>query len=174
MRLPTTLEHPTLHAALTSVGVDQHHREPVNLEVINTTLSISPLPGGPGQWDIAIPFDTLAVVFSFRSPHVTELAGGVAGVVGLATRSQFDAATASLGGHGVIATTAYNATYAKAASALYLSHKVFNTSPGICIALTEIYLATTGPSTRVLRTIWTNFCAGYEVLNVQGEILVLG
>jgi len=166
------LRHPTIHAAISNVTADQHHVAPSNSEVSNTTLSVAPLPFGPGQWDLPVPLSTVAAIFSFRSNRTIELASGKSGVVGVATRSSLEAATAGLGGHGLITTTAYAHTYAKAAAALYLSAKIFD-STGADIALTDAYLTLTGPSTRVLRTTWTNFAAGYRTLNVWGEILLL-
>jgi hypothetical protein len=172
MRPEDLLRHPTLHSALSNVLPDQHHLAPYNLEVSNTSLSVSPLPGGPGVWDISVPFVTQAIVFSLRSNLTIELASGKSGVVGLATRSQFDAATAGLGGVATVTSTAYAHTYAKAASALYLSAKIF-ASTGADIALTDAYLVAPGPSTRVFRTVWTNFAAAYRTLNACGELLVL-
>lgn len=172
MRPDDLLRHPTIHTALSNVSADQHHEAPSNLEVSNTSLSVAPLPFGPGQWDVSVPEDTQAIVFSLRSNKSIELANGKSGVVGVATRSSLEAATAGLGGHGVITTTAYAHTYAKAAAALYLSAKIFS-STGVEIALTDAYLTLTGPSTRVFRTTWTNWAAGYRTLNVWGELLVL-
>jgi len=173
MRLSDWLEHPTAHAALSNIGVSQHHLRPSSIEVVNTTLSISPPPGDPGEWDISVPFDAQCVVFSFRSIHTTESAGGKAGVYGIANRSSIEASTVSLGGHGTLGSTSYNAVYSKAGAALNLSHKVFD-STGNYIALTNAYLTLTGPSTRVLRTVWTNYSASYKTLNAWGEIGVLG
>lgn len=173
MRLPDPLESPTLHAALTAIGAEDHHLRPDVVEAVNTSLSVAPLPFGPGQWDIAVPLDALVVLFSIRSAHLTEQAGGMAGVTGIATRSSLEASTASLGGHGVLASGAYNAIYAKASAALNLSHKVFS-SAGADISLSDAYLTLTGPTTRVLRLLWTNYSAGYRTLNAWAEIGVLG
>jgi len=167
-------EIPELHSALENVGIDQHHIRPSNIEVSNTSLSVSPLPGGPGVWDIAVPFDAVAVMFNLRSLHSTDQGGGKAGVTGVAGRSSLDAATVSLGGHGTLASTSYNAAYSKAGGALYLSHKVFDASGNLVLALRDAYLTLTGPSTRVLRTEWTNFGSGYETLNCWGEFMVFG
>jgi len=172
MRPEDLLRHPTLHSAITNVLPDQHHVAPSNLEVSNTTLSVAPLPGGPGQWDVSVPLSTRAVIFSLRSNLTLELANAKSGVVGVSTWSSLEAATAGLGGHGVITTTAYAHTYAKAAASLYLSAKVFS-STGADIALTDAYLTLTGPTTRVWRTTWTNFAASYQTLNVWGELLLL-
>lgn len=172
MRLEDTLRHPTLHSALSNVTADQHHLTPGNIQTSNTTLSVAPLPFGPGQWDVSIPYDAQAIVFSLRSNRTIELANAKSGVTGIATRSSLEAATAGLGGHGLIVTTAYAHTYAKAGGALYLSAKIFD-STGSDIALTDAYLTATGPSARVFRTTWTNFAAGYRTLNVWAELLVL-
>jgi len=173
MRLIDWLEHPTAHAVLSNVGVDDHHIRPSSVEVSNTTLSVVPVPWGPGQWDIAVPLDAECAIFSFRSIHTTETAGAKAGVYGIANRSSIEASTASLGGHGTLGSTSYNAIYSKAAAALNLSHKVFDSTGGY-IALVNAYLTLTGPSTRVLRTEWSNYSASYKTLNAWGEVGVLG
>lgn len=171
MRLEDWVEHPTLHSALTNVLPDQHHRRPANLSVLNNTLTVYPLPGGPDDWDIAVPLETVAAVLHLRSAHLTEQSGGMAGVVVVATRSSLDASSFSLGGHGILTSGAYNAIYTKAAAALNLSHKVFSTG-GADIALTECYLTLTGPSARVLRTTWTNYSAGLRTLDARGEVVL--
>lgn len=172
MRLEDHLKHALAHSAYSNIGVDDHHLQPVNIEVSNTTLVVAPLPGGPGQWDIPVSYDALAVTFHFRSNRTIELSSAKAGVWGVANRSSLEASTFSAGGDVSISQTAYGAIYSKVASALYLSHKVFD-SAGADIALTDIYLTATGPATRVLRTIWTNFSAGNRTLNVWGEVGVL-
>lgn len=173
MRLPDPLGQPTLHAALTAVGADDHHLRPDVVTASNTTQSIDPLPGGPGVWDIPVDLDAVVVLFSLRSPHVTEQAGGMAGVTGIATRSSLDAASASLGGSGTLSSTSYNAIYTKASGALNLSHKVF-ASTGADISLTEAHLVLTSATTRVLRLVWTNYSFGKRTLNARAEIGVLG
>lgn len=173
MRTQDLLRHALVHSAYSGVGVDDHHVQPTNVEVSNTTLVVPPLPGGPGQWDIPVAFDAQAVMFTFRSNRTVELASAKAGVIGVATRSSLDASTFSAGGDVSIGTTAYAAIYTKVGAALYLSHKIFD-SAGADIALSDVYLAATGPSTRVLRTLWTNFSAGNRTLNVWGEVGVLG
>jgi len=178
MRLVDPLEHALDHAGYAaSLTVDQHHIKPSNIQVVNTTLVISPLPGGPGQWDIALPFEALAVMFSFRSEHIVAEGGGMAGVTGVARRdSAYNTRTtvASLGGHAqTVGYGSYNCIYSKAASSLHLSHKVFS-SGGADIALTDAWIETTGPTTRVLRTWWTNFSAGNKTLWVSGQVAVLG
>jgi hypothetical protein len=173
VRLRDFLRHPLAHAALTNVSTDQHHVRPGNLEVANTTLTVYPLPGGPDEWDIVIPYAAQAVLFSFRSSNTTAEGGGKAGVVGIATRNQFDASTCSTGGHGTISSSSYNAVYTKRASALNLSHKVF-ASTGADVSLTEAYLYETVPgTTRVFRTVWTNYSAGLRTLNCWGEVAIL-
>jgi hypothetical protein len=174
MRLRGHREHPGEHAALTGVGVDQHHGRPSNAEVSNTTLTVDPLPGGPGVWDIPVPLDARVVKFSLRSGHTCSEGGGKAGVHGVATRSQLEATTFSLGGHGTIATSAYNACYSKRASAMNLSHKVFSAADTESLALTEAYLTLTGPTTRVLRLVWTNYGTTVDTLNCWGEVQVVG
>jgi hypothetical protein len=174
MRLDDALRHPTTHAALTDVTPDQHHDRPANTEVSNTSLAIAPLPGGPGVWDIAVPVDARVVMFSLRSNRtITPEGGGKAGVLGIATRSQSEASTASLGGHSIFTEASYNAIFTKVAGAMVLSHKVFS-STGIDVALTDAYLVLTAPDTRVLRTTWTNYGAAVATLNCWGEVQVIG
>lgn len=168
--------HAIAHDAYSNVGVDDHHIQPTNVEVSNTTLVVAPLPGGPGQWDIPVDFNAQAVMFTFRSNRTVELASAKAGVIGIANRNSLHTATFSAGGDvtvGAIGQTAYGAIYAKAGATLYLSHKIFS-SGGSDIALTDCYLVATGPSTRVLRTTWTNFSAGNRTLNCWGQVGVLG
>ena len=173
MRTEAHLMHALDHGEYSNVGVDDHHLQPTNIEVSNTSLVVAPLPGGPGQWDIPVDFNAVAVLFTFRSNCTVDLSGGKAGVTGIATRSSLDASTFSAGGDSGIGKTAYGAIYTKVGAALDLSHKIFD-SAGADIALTDIYLTATGPSTRVLRTTWTNFSAGNRTLNVWGEIGILG
>jgi len=172
MRTKDSVLHMLNHTGLTGVGADQHHLQPANLEISNTSLVVYPLPGGPYDWDIAIPYDTVACLFQLRSAHVVELAGATAGVVGVATRSSLWAATASVGGDTSITQTAYAAIYSKAAAAMNLSHKIFS-SAGDAIALTEAYIVTTGPSTRKLRLTFTNYGASLKTLNCWGEVALL-
>jgi len=171
MRVEDYLEHPTLHSALSNVTADQHHAQPSVMSVSNTTLTVYPLPGGPNDWDISVPYDTIAAVVALRSAHLTEQSGGMAGVLVVVTRSSLEASSFSLGGHGILVSAAYNAIYSKAAAALNLSHKVFS-SGGADLALTEAYLTATGPSTRVLRLTWTNYSAGLRTLDARGEVLL--
>lgn len=169
MRPSAVIEHPTLHTALTNVTHSQHHLRPSNLTILNNTLVVYPLPGGPNDWNISVPFDTIAAVISLRSVHRTELSGGMAGAIVVVTRSMLEASSFSLGGHGTLTSAAYNAIYSKASSALNLSHKVF-ASTGMDIALTEAYLTLTGPTTRILRLTWTNYSAGLRTLDARGEV----
>lgn len=167
--------NPELHKMLSNILPNQHHLQPYNIEVSNTTLNVSPLPGGPGVWDISIPYDTHVIKFGFRSPWTCAEGSGKAGIVGFTTRNGMTEATVmSAGGHGIISNTAYVAVYSKAAGAMNLSHKVFNALPGNYISLTDIYLTTTGPTTRVLRTQWTNYGTSYKTLNVWGEVQIIG
>lgn len=173
MRTESHIAHLLDHSGLANVTAEQHHIKPSNIEISNTALVVPPLPGGPSDWDISVPYDALVVLFQLRSNHTIELSNAKAGVVGIATRSSLQASTFSVGGHGTITSTAYAAFYSKVASALNLSHKVFD-SAGADIALTEAYLTATGPSTRVLRLTWTNYSAGNRTLNVWGELGILG
>jgi hypothetical protein len=173
MKLNDFLKHPLSHDGVSNVSEDQHHEQPENIEVSNTTLSVSPLPGGPGQWDITVPYEANVVMFSFRGIKTVAEGGGKSGIIGIATRSSLEASTVSLGGHGTISSGAYNASYSKKAAALYLSHKCFDSTGGN-LALTDASLVATSGSTRVLRTTWTNFAASYKTLNVWGEVQVIG
>jgi len=173
MRLADPRQHPAVHAALTGVLPEQHHIRPSNVETSNTSLVVPPLPGGPGVWDISVPYDALVVAFYFRSALTVDDGGGKAGVSGIATRSQLQTTALSHGGDSTTAMTARNAWYSKVAAALNLSHKVFS-SVGDAIALTDAWLYATGPSTRVLRTYWTNYGVALKTLNCWAEIAVLG
>jgi hypothetical protein len=173
MRLQDALAHPRIHAALTNVGVSQHHLRPQNVEVLNITQAMYPVPFGPNVWDIAMPFDAQVVVFSLRSLHTTELGGAKSGVYGIANRSPIQASTVSIGGEGSIGSTSYNAIYSKVSGALNLSHKVFGAT-GANVSLTNTYLELTGPTTRVLRTWWENYSAGLDTLKCWGDVGVLG
>jgi len=168
VRLQSHLEHPTVHAALTNVLHGQHHSRPDGLSFSDNSLTVYPQPFGPNALDITVPYETKAAVVSLRSPHVTEMAGGVAGAVLIVTRLSTEATGMSLGGHGVLATGSYNAIYSKAASAINLTHKVFSSAGGH-ISLTDILLYATGASTRVLRMWWTNYDPAIKTLDVIGE-----
>lgn len=142
------------------------------MQVSNTALSVSPLPGGPGIWDISVDESVVALIFHLRSNLNIELAAGKSSVQGVANRSSLDAATVGIGGHALLTSTAYGQVYCKSGGALYLSSKIFSDT-GDMIALTDAYLTLTGPSTRVFRTTWTNFDAIYRTLNVWGELTLL-
>lgn len=172
MRVESSLFHALDHSVYSNVLPSDHHLAPSNVEISNTSLSVDPLPGGPGVWNISVPYDAVAALFQLRSNRTVEL-GAKAGVVGIATRSQLEASTMSVGGDVSITITAYAAIYSKVASAMNLSHKVFS-SAGDDIALTDAYLVTTGPSTRVLRLVWTNYGASTKTLNCWGEVGILG
>lgn len=173
MRLQDFLRHPLIHSAFTNVGVDDHHDRPENIEVGNTSLVCSPAPGGPNDWDVSVPLEASVILFHFRGVVTTAEGGGKCGVIGVATRSSLEASTVSFGGHASIASGSYNAIYSKKAAAMNLSDKVFS-SVGNNIALQEAYLTLTGPSTRVFRTTWQNYGFAYSILNVWGEIGVIG
>lgn len=176
MRLQDFLEHALSHGDYSGITVDQHHIKPSSIQVSNTILVVPPLPGGPGQWDIALPFDAAAVLFNFVSAHVI-WGTGKAGVTGVAKRNSAyatDTTVASLGGDQIFGGYGtYNCIYSKVSGALQLSHKIFS-SGGADIALTDAWIETTSSTTRVLRTWWTNFAAANRTLNVWGEVAVLG
>lgn len=173
MRLPDCIEHPLAHSAY-AILADQHHIKPTSVQIANTTLSVSPLPGGPGVWDIALPFDAQAVIFSLRSNRTIAEASGKSGLVGVASRLITKTSCASIGGHADLAGYgAYSCVYSKAGGSVQLSHKIF-ASDGTDIALTDAWINLTGPTTRVLRTYWTNYGASYKTLDVSGQVAVLG
>lgn len=172
MRLEDNLKHPLDHAGLSNVTIDQHHDQPENIEISNTTLSVEPAPGGPGTLDISMPSGANVVKFSLRSNRTVAEGYGKAGVHGIANRDQFDTTTFSLGGDTSIAITSYNACYTKVASHINLSHKVFS-SVGDDIALSDAYLVA-NQWTVVLRLVFTNYGASTKTLNCWGEVQVIG
>lgn len=173
MRLRDLLQMARSHGALINVGIDDHHDQPENIEASNTTLSVEPLPGGPGVWDIPVPYEASVVLFSFRAARIIGQANARCGVTGIATRSRTHASSMSLGGPVSWPNPSQQAFYAKPGNALNLSHKVFS-SGGQWISLSDAWLEATGPSTRVLRTEWTNYGYAYYTLSAYGEIAVLG
>lgn len=173
MRLDDNLQHALDHAALINVTPDQHHDQPENIEVSNTSLIVAPLPGGPGEWDISVPLEASVAKFTLVSNRVIAEGSGKAGVHGIATRSSLEATTFSLGGDTSTTITAYNACYSKKAAALNLSHKIFS-SVGDAIVLRDIYLTLIDASTRVLRTSWINYAASNKTLNCWAEVQIIG
>lgn len=174
MRLDDFLRHPKAHTALVDVGIDDHHDQPEVIEESNTVLSVEPLPGGPGVWDIAVPLEASVVLFAFRAAKATGPASvGHAGCAGCATRNSYEAASVSIADWSQFPIHQVQAFYAKRASALNLSHKVF-TSSGQYVSLSDAYLTLTGPSTRVFRTLWTNYGASYYTLTAYGLVGVVG
>lgn len=174
MKLSDLLSHPMSHEPFINVGIDDHHDQPEIIEAVNTSLSVSPLPGGPGVWDIPVPLNAQVVAFSFKAAKATGPGGnGNAGVAGVATRSSIEASALSFADWSQHPIWQLPAFYSKPAASLNLSHKVF-TASGEFISLTDIYLTLTGPSTRVLRTEWTNYGFAYYTLNAWGEIAVIG
>ena len=172
-RTSNPLKHPTQHAALTNVTSEQHHMLPENIPVSNTTQSIPPLPGGPGQWDIPIPFETTMAKLALRSPWQTDDKGGKGGVHALVSDVAYLEATSfSQGGPSSWQSGGYFGVFAKPAASLDLSQRIFDSTGKI--ALTDAYITTTGPSTKVLRTTWTNYGASYLTLSAIGEVHVEG
>lgn len=157
MRLRDPLIHPLAHAALTDVTVDQHHKRPVSISDSNTVLTCRPLPGGPAIWDIPVDYDAAVAIVSLRSLWRTGMGGANAGVQLVCGRNAFFEATAcSMSGPTLWTNAAYGAFYSKGGGSLTLSHKMFTTA-GMFVALSEIQLQSTGPSTRVLRLEFTNY-----------------
>jgi hypothetical protein len=173
MRLNEYLKHLLVHSGLSGIGIDDHHDQPEHIPAENTTLSVSPLPGGPGVWDIPVPLEASVVLFSFRSMHDVEMGSAKAGVTGVATRSQLQASSVSIGGDGTLTTASKVTFYCKPAAALNLSDKIFSAA-GDFITLSDAYLYLTSPTTRVLRTQWTNYGASYLTLNARGHVAVIG
>lgn len=174
MRLIDLFKHPVDHAGLINVGIDQHHDQPENIEISNTSLVVSPLPADPKNWDITVPYDTQVVQVALRSNRTIAEGSGKAGVIVIANRSQLQATSFSLGGETSTTITAYNACYSKVASALNLSHRIFSSS-GNYIALTNAYLyETVAGVTRVLRLEFTNYGASNYTLNCWGEVQIIG
>jgi len=172
MRLEDYLMRALDHGVYVNVGTHDHHDQPENIEVSNTTLSVQPLPGGPGVWEIDIPDEATLVMFSFRSNHTVANGGAKAGVIGVANDNSLHTTAMGLGGHGTLGTSAYNHVYAKPAAALNLSDKIFSAG-GDLISLTEAYITGTVPN-RKLRTEWTNYGASTLTLNCWGQIAVIG
>ena len=174
MRLEGLSEMARVHAALINVGVGDHHDQPSHIVVSNNSLSVSPLPGGPGVWDIAVPYNARAVKFSFRGPHVVVTSDVRAGCHGVASRNQLETSTVSMGGWTTMSATNKVAFYSKKAATMNLSHKVF-TVAGQHISLTDAWLYETVPGvTRVFRTQWTNYGYSYYTLDVLGNVAVVG
>jgi hypothetical protein len=171
MKLNDFLRHPLQHSALENIQVAQHHLNPQNIEVSNTTQSIEPVPGGPGIWDISVPLDTNLLMFNFRSSLNIMQGGAQAGVTGIATRLSTEASTFSHS--GTFAANSYNALYSKKAAAQNLSHKIFSSS-GDNISLTEAHLVLINSTTRAFRTVWTNYGNDYYTLNVWGQVAIIG
>lgn len=168
------LLHVLKHVAATDIGPDQHHIRPSNISISNTTQSITPLPGGPDDWDVAVPFDAMVARLVLRADWQTNDQGGEAGGHWIVTRTAYlDATGFSQGGPSGWQSGGYFGCFAKPAASLDLSHKVYTPS-GPYIALTDAYLAQTGPSTRVLRMSWTNYGATYYTLHAVGEVQILG
>jgi len=167
------MEHPTVHAALGNIAIDQHHIRPSNIEFTDTTSIVPPLPGGPKQIDISVPYAAKAVLFSLQGGLSIAEGGAKPGVIGVATRTYSGATCASLGGQTATVLTAYCAIYSGPGGALNLSHKIF-TVAGRYVSLSLAYLPATGPSTRVLRLEFTNYGASNYTLWCKGEIQVLG
>jgi len=171
MRTTANREMVKSHDGAANVGVDDHHIRPSNIEDSNTTLSVAPLPGGPGTWDIAIPFDAVAVKATLRGPITTQPGGpGKVGVILICSRDFLEGSTVAFG--SPTGSSNYGALYSQAGGALYLSDKFFSNTYGE-IALSNARIVQTGPSTRVLRLEFTNFAAGYRTLQCWAEIGVV-
>lgn len=173
MRPQLSLFRPAAHSVLTNVTADQHHNQPVNVEFSDTTSTVEPLPGGPRIIDIEVPSETNIVMFNLRSLHTVAFASGKAGAIGIATDNTIEASCMSVGGHASLASTSYNAVYTKPSGASLLTHKVFDQSNNMTVALSDAHLVTSG-SGRYLRLAFTNYGAFFETLNVWGEIGVIG
>jgi hypothetical protein len=173
MRLQYLLEHPLIHSIYSGIGIDNHHDQPENIEAENTSLSVQPLPGGPGIWDIVVPLNANIVLFTFRSQHLVQDTGAMAGVTGIATRTLQHASSVDIGGATAMVDANKAVFYCKPGGALNLSDKIFS-SAGTFITLTDAYLYLLNPTTRVLRTYWTNYGASILTLDARGQISVIG
>lgn len=168
------LRHVFRHAALTGVDVDQHHLRPSNIPISNTALSVEPLPGGPGIWDVSVPFDAHLAILNLASGWIANDVGGKRGGRWMVTRVQYLEATGlSMGGPTAWQSGSYPGIFSKVASSLDLSHRIYTTA-GQFVALTDAYLAATGSTTRVLRMTFTNYGAAYHTLTAYGSIVVKG
>jgi len=167
------LVHVLKHSAATGIGIDDHHRRPSNLSIANTSLAIEPLPGGPTQWDVAVPFDTKVAILALRSAWQTSDVGGAGGGCWIVTRTAYlDASGYTHGGPSSWQSGGYFGFNAKPGTSLDLSARIF-TSSGQYVALTDAYLAQTGPSARVLRMSFTNYGSSYYTLHAVGEVQLL-
>lgn len=168
------LLHVLKHAAATNVLPDQHHLRPSSISIANTTQSIEPLPGGPGVWDVAVPFDAKVARLTLRADWQTNDEGGEGGGHWIVTRTAYLEATGlNQSGPATWQSGSYFGFFAHPAASLDLSHKIYTPS-GPYIALTDAYLAQTGASTRVLRMTFTNYGAAYYTLHAVGEVQILG
>lgn len=159
------------HSVLVNVGIDDHHDQPENIEISNTSLIVNPLPADPKIWLIDLTDEATVIMYTFRSIWNTWQGGAKAGVIGIATTNRLRTTTMTWGGHGTQVTSSYNMVYSKAANALNLSDKIFS-SAGQDISLTDCYIVPGTPAQ--LRTEWTNYSAGNRTLNVWGEIVIIG
>jgi len=168
------LVHVLKHASATGVSIDQHHIRPSSISISNTSQSIPPLPGGPGEWDVSVPFDAKVAMLILRSNWQTNDFGGKGGGHWIATRTAYlDASGFSHGGPTFWQSGGYFGFNTKPGTSLELSARIF-TSSGAYISLTDAYLAQTGPSSRVLRMSFTNYGASYYTLYAVGEVQILG
>ena len=166
--------HVSKHAAATNVSEDQHHLRPSNISISNTTQSIEPAPGGPGIWDVSVPFDANVAVLTLRANWPTNDQGGHGGGTWRVTRTAYlEASGFSHWGPSSWQNGGYFGFFCKPANSIDLSHKVF-TASGAYVALRDAYLAQTGPSTRVLRMSWFNYGSSYYTLYAVGEVEILG
>lgn len=177
-RKVTTTRDPLLHAfkhsVATNITIDQHHLRPSNISISNTTQAIEPLPGGPGEWDVPVPFDAKVARLTLRADWQTNDQGGEGGGHWVVTRTAYlDATGFDYAGPVGWQSGAYISCFAKPAASLDLSHRIY-TASGPYVALTDAYLAQTGATTRVLRMSFTNYGAAYYTLHAVGEVEILG
>lgn len=168
------IRHVFKHAALTNVQSDQHHLPPEGIPIQNTTQSVPPLPGGPGYWQISVPFDTNYAGVSLVSGWQSNDVGGKRGGRWLVTRNQWQDATGmSWGGSTAWRNSCYVGMFSRVAGSLEVSHRIWTLS-GLYISLTDAVITQTGPSSRVLQLEFTNYGASSYTLTVYGEIMVMG
>ena len=127
------------------------------------------------MWDVAVPYDATFVQVDLISGWQSNDYGGNRGASYLVNRTAWlDATGMSLGGPTNWRTGSYVGFFSKVASNLEISHRIWTTS-GQYVSLIDLYLATTGPTTRVLRMVFQNYGAAYYPLNIPGgSIGVLG
>jgi len=174
MLAQSPIRHVFKHSAATNILPEQHHLRPSIIPISNVVQQIEPLPGGPGVWDVAVPFDANIATIDLVSGWQANDVGGQRGGHWTATRTAWLEATGiSFGGPTNWRNGSYVGVFSKVANALDISHRIWTTS-GQYVALTDAYLYQTGPSTRVCRMVFTNYGGSYYTLTAYGQIGIIG